>query len=106
MAAKVAARVTKPLPVTPAAPLEVSSSTPRMRQGLGQCERGVGGLGDEHGRHGQVDRGAVQVEGVAGGDHQADNRLGAAEVLQLVHHAGRTDSEEEVPSTMSSSSLM
>ena len=48
---------------------------------------GVGGLGDEHGRHGEIDGGTVEVEGVAGGNDQADHRLGAAQILQLGHHA-------------------
>ena len=56
-------------------------------QGLGHGERRVGGLGHEDCRHGEVDGGAVQVEGVAGGDDQADHRFGAAELFQLDHHA-------------------
>src|SRR6185369_1076558 len=43
--------------------------------------------GDKDRRHGQVDGGAVEVEGVTGGDHQADHGLGAAQVLQFGHHA-------------------
>src|SRR3712207_7951360 len=43
----------------------------------------VGRLGEEDGGHGQVDAGAVQVEGVAGRDHQADDGLLAAQVLHL-----------------------
>ena len=83
----VAASTMKPLPVTPAAPLEVSSSTPQQGELLRQRHRRVGGLRDEHRRHRQVDRGAVEVERIAGGHHQADDGLAHAQVLQLGHHA-------------------
>ena len=62
----VAASTMKPLPVTPAAPLEVSSSTRQQRELLRQRHRRVGGLRDEHRGHRQVDRRAVEVERVAG----------------------------------------
>ena len=54
---------------------------------LRQRHRRVGRLRDEHGRHRQVDRGAIQVERIARGDHQADHRLAGAQVLHLLHHA-------------------
>ncbi|MNQ64906.1 hypothetical protein D3C85_793460 [compost metagenome] len=54
---------------------------------VGDIHRGVGGLGDEHRGHGQVDGGAVQVEGVAGGDDQADDGLVRAQLFHLVQHA-------------------
>ena len=47
----------------------------------------VGGLRDEHGRHRQVDRGAIQVERIARGNHQAHAGLVGAQVLHLLHHA-------------------
>ena len=43
------------------------------------------GVGDEDRRHGQVNRGAVQVEGVAGGHHDTGGGLGNAGVLHLRH---------------------
>ena len=39
--------------------------------------------------HGQVDGGAVEVEGVAGGDRDADDGLGHAEVFHLRDQAGQ-----------------
>src|SRR6478609_8634409 len=50
---------------------------------LADAERLVHRLGDEEARHRQVDRGAVEVEGVAGRDGDADDRTGDAEVLHL-----------------------
>ena len=73
----VAASTMKPLPVTPAAPLEVEQQHRQQGQLLRQRQRRVGGLRDEHRGHRQVDRGAVEVERVAGRDHQADGRLAA-----------------------------
>ena len=79
------ARVASPAPVTPAAPLEAiimnSSREICWRTENGATHRG----GDEQRRHGQVDRGAVQVERVAGGHDDADRRLGDPEVLHLGH---------------------
>ncbi|MNH12220.1 hypothetical protein D3C79_717550 [compost metagenome] len=54
---------------------------------LEQIQRRIGRLSDEDGRHGQVDGGAIQVEGVTGRDHQAHHRLLAAERLHLHQHA-------------------
>ena len=45
--------------------------------------------GDEEGGHGQVDGGAVQVEGVAGRDRDADHGLGDAHVLHLGDEPGQ-----------------
>lgn len=53
---------------------------------LGEVERGVGGLGEEHGCHGHVDIGAVEVEAVAGGDDEADGGRSAAEGTQFLDH--------------------
>src|SRR5690606_18256087 len=53
----------------------------------GDVHAGVSGLGDEHRSHGQVDGSAVQVEGVAGGDDQADHGLIGTQLLHLVQHA-------------------
>ena len=85
--ASVAASTMKPDPVTPAAPFEVSRSTPMMPSCCHKRQLGVGRLREEDRRHGQVDAGAIQVEGVAGRDHQAHDRLLAAEVLELGDHA-------------------
>ncbi|MCY1212307.1 hypothetical protein D9M72_240400 [compost metagenome] len=54
---------------------------------MGDVHAGVSGLGDEHRSHGQVDGSAVQVEGVAGGDDQADHGLIGTQLLHLVQHA-------------------
>ena len=67
----VAASVMKPPPVTAAAPFEVSSSTPRMRQLLPERQVDVARLRDEDRRHRHVDRRAVEVERVAGRDRPA-----------------------------------
>ena len=47
------------------------------------------GLGDEDGRQAHVDVGAVKVEGIPGGHHQADHRLGAAQRFHLAHELGQ-----------------
>ena len=44
-------------------------------------------LRDEHDRHRHVDRRAVEVERIAGGDDQADHRLPAPQILHLAHDA-------------------
>ena len=53
---------------------------------MAQGERRVGGLGQEHCRGRQIEAGAVEIEGIAGGDHQADHRLLAAKILELGDH--------------------
>ncbi len=50
---------------------------------------GVGGLGQEQGGQGHVDVGAVEVEAVAGGHHQADDRLARPQPLQLLDQLGQ-----------------
>ena len=85
--ASVAASTMKPEPVTPAAPFEVSSRMAIRPSCCAQRQVGVGRLGQEHRRHGQVDAGAVEVERVAGRDHQADHGLLAAQILHLGQHA-------------------
>ncbi len=55
----------------------------QQRDLLGHRHRRAHGVGDEQGRHGHVDHGAVEVEGVAGRDGDADHRLADAEVLHL-----------------------
>ena len=82
----VAASTMKPLPVTPAAPFDVSSSTASSVSCCVERHRRVGRLRDEHRGHRQVDRRAVEVERVAGRNDQADRRLLHAEVLELRHH--------------------
>jgi hypothetical protein len=86
MEASVAARVTKPAPATPADPFEVSMRTSisvicsrRPRWMLVACAM-------KERAHAEVDCGAVGVEGVAGGHHHSDHRLGAAQLLELQHH--------------------
>ena len=68
------ARVARPAPVTPAAPLEAMT----MKTSSEICSPIASGLperlGDEQRRHRQVDRGAVEVERVAGRDDDADGR--------------------------------
>src|SRR5450830_1428579 len=44
----------------------------------------IGRLGQEQHRQGHVDIGAVEVEGVAGGHHDADHALGTAQAFQLL----------------------
>ena len=85
-----------------AAPLEVSSSTPSSVS-WSRGHRRVGRLCDEHGRHRQINRRAVEVERVAGRDHQSDDRLGGAGALHLGHHArqhrlrrGRAEHDEQL----------
>src|SRR4029453_5977038 len=73
---------------------------------LPQGQLGVGGLGEEDRRHGEIDAGSVEVERVAGGNDQADDRSLLPRVSILAIIRGRTDSDEEVPRTISSSSLM
>ena len=82
-----AARVTRPAPVTPAAPLRGDQH--EQQQADLDADRHVvaGGLGDEDRAHGQVDAGAVEVERVAGRDGEAHDRLLRARRLQLDHHA-------------------
>ena len=71
---------------------------------LAEREVGVGGLRDEEGGDGEIDGGAVEIEGVAGGDDESGDGAGAAEELHLAQEAGERGSEEEVPRTISSSS--
>ena len=54
-----------------------------------EVQRGAHGVGDEQGSHGQVDGGAVEVEGVSGGDRDAHNGLGHTEVFHLRDQAGQ-----------------
>ena len=54
----------------------------------------VAGLGDEERRQGQVDRGAVQVEGIAHRQHQTRHTLLAASVSSFCRMRGRTGSDE------------
>ncbi len=56
---------------------------------LGEAEVDAEGLGEEDRAHGQVDGGAVEVEGVPGGQRDADDRFRSAQVLELGHHAGQ-----------------
>ena len=57
-----------------------------QRQLLRQRHRRVGRLGDEYRRHREVDRGAVEIERIAGRNDEADRRLLDAQVLHLGHH--------------------
>ena len=65
-----------------------------------------GRLRDEQRRQRHVDAGAVEVERIAGRDDQADHRPLAAEFSIFSIMRGSTASDDEVPSTSSSSSLM
>ena len=49
----------------------------------------AGGLGDVDRGQGQVDRGAVEVEAVPGGDDEPDDAALDAGVLELAHQAGQ-----------------
>jgi hypothetical protein len=102
----VAASVMKPEPVTPLAPLDVSIATSRIVAFLRERQVDVERLRDEQHRQRHVDVGAVEVERVAGGHDQADDRLRAAERSILAISCGSAASDELVPSTISSSSLM
>ena len=53
---------------------------------LGHRERRVGGLRQEQCRQRHIDIGAVEIEAVAGRDHQADNRFGGTQALHLLDH--------------------
>ena len=77
------ARVAMPAPVTPAAPFDAIDHEDQQRDLLADRQRVAQRLGDEQRRHGQVDRGAVEVERVAGRDHDAHRRLVDAGVLHL-----------------------
>jgi len=83
-AERVAAKTMKPLPVMPAAPLEVSSNTPSRVSWLVRLRGVLVACG-----HRKVDRCAVKVEGIPGGDHQPYGRFLGAKVLQLGYHAGQ-----------------
>ena len=69
---------------------------------LAEGELNAHGLSNEERGQGHVDVGAVQVERVAGRDHQADDRARQADPLQLLHQgdqrrlrgAGRQDQQE------------
>ena len=50
---------------------------------LGHAQRITQGAGDEQRGHRQIDRGPVQIERVAGGNHHADGRAVDAQVLHL-----------------------
>src|SRR5580658_2798544 len=50
---------------------------------LARAEVDVVELGEEDNGHGQVDGGAVEVEGIAGGDDEAHNRLAAPHAFEL-----------------------
>ena len=54
---------------------------------LAQGEVDADGLGDEERADGEVDRGAVEVEGVAGRQDQADRVVAGSRLAQLLHHA-------------------
>ena len=102
----VAARVMKPAPVMPAAPFELSiaTSSSRIWSPSDRCD--VGRLGDEQRRQRHVDVGAVEVEGIAGRHDQADDRaLGSRPAPSSPSGSGSAASDDEVPSTSSSSSL-
>ena len=58
---------------------------PQQGELLAQCQIDIQGLGDEQSRHGQIDVGAVEIEGIAGRHHQSDHRAAAAETFKLVH---------------------
>ena len=74
----------------------------QQRDLLADAQRVAQRGGDEQRRHGQVDRGAVEVEGVAGRDHDAHGRLVDAGVLHLrdqprqrrLRRRGRQDQQE------------
>ncbi len=55
---------------------------------VAERERSVGGLGEEDGGHGHVDAAAVGVEGVSGGEHEADHGFAAAHAFELFDHSG------------------
>ena len=84
---KVAASTMKPEPVTPAAPFEVKSRMAMMPSCWAKLSSVFGRLRQEQRGHGEIDAGAVEVEGVARRDHEADHRLLAAEILHLRDHS-------------------
>ncbi len=65
------------------------------------------GLRQEDRRHRQIDAGAVEVERIAGRHDQADDAISRSPAFSsLAIIRGSTDSEDDVPSTISSSSWM
>ena len=62
---------------------------PEHRADLQPRQVDVAGLGDEHRRQRQVDRRAVEVERVAGRQHQPDHALLAAQPFELEQQAGQ-----------------
>ena len=54
-------------------------------QFLAEGQMDVGGLGQEEGRQGHVDVGAVEIERIARRHHQPDDRARRAQTLQLGH---------------------
>ena len=88
-AASVPASTTKPAPVTPLAPFEVSIATIRIVINWPEREIDVQRLRDEQRRQRHVDVGAVEVEGIAGRHDEADDLLRAAEPLELRHQRGQ-----------------
>ena len=107
MTARVAASVMKPAPVTPRAPFEVSIATARRVSSWPSVRSAFGRLGQEQRGQRHVDVGAVEVEAVAGRDHEADRPTCEApsrSIFAII--CGSAVSDDEVPSTISSSSLM
>jgi hypothetical protein len=70
---RVAASVMKPAPVMPAAPFELSMATSSSRIWSPSAQVDIGRLRDEQRRQRHVDIGAVEVEGIAGRNDEADD---------------------------------
>ncbi len=91
------ARVARPAPVTPGGALGGDDHEDQQRDLLADRQRVAERLGDEQRGHGQVDRGAVEVERVAGRHHDADRRScrrPACSILAISR--GSADSEDDV----------
>ena len=83
--ASVAAKVTKPAPVTPLAPFDVSIATTRIVNCWPKVRSTPSACAMKRVAEGHVDVGAIQVERVAGWDDETDDGLRAAQTLKLLH---------------------
>ncbi len=76
-----------PLPVDAGSAFGGQQQHRQQRELMREIERRVGRLRDEDRRQREVDRRAVEVEGIAGRNDEAHHRFLRAQVLQLHHHA-------------------
>src|SRR5580704_13726318 len=87
VAANVDTSTTIAEPATPAPPLDVTQDSQQTKL-LSQRKIEADRLREKDGRGGEIQTGAVMIEGVAGREHEADNRLLATEAGELVNELG------------------